>query len=89
MRTITEWELADRTVSVLDAVAAGETFHVTRDGVAIAEVRPIPRRRGLSTRELIEHHRRLPRVGHSGTRAEAETFFGGADRVGSDDLTGE
>ncbi|WP_028647707.1 hypothetical protein [Nocardiopsis sp. CNT312] len=87
MRTITERELADRAASALDAVAAGETFHVTRGGVAIAEVRPIPRRRG--TRELIERHRRLPRVDHPEMRAEADAFFGGTDRVSGEDSVNE
>ncbi|ALJ21603.1 prevent-host-death protein [Microbacterium sp. No. 7] len=44
---------------VLDEVARGSTFIVTRDGAPIAELRPI-RRKGLSAAELIARRRMLP-----------------------------
>lgn len=85
MKTITQSEFRDNAVSVMDAVEAGETFHVTRNGVGVAEVRPIPRRRGLSARELIERHRSLPRIDYSAMRAEADELFGNEDRVDEGD----
>jgi antitoxin (DNA-binding transcriptional repressor) of toxin-antitoxin stability system len=33
--------------AVMDAVEAGETYHVTRNGVEIAELRPLSHRRRL------------------------------------------
>ncbi|MEU3310358.1 type II toxin-antitoxin system Phd/YefM family antitoxin [Nocardiopsis sp. NPDC055551] len=87
MKTITQREFRNKAASVMDAVEAGETFHVTRNGVEVAEVRPVPRRRRLSARELVERHRHLPRIDHSAMRAEADELFGDEDRVdeGEDD----
>lgn len=84
MKTITQREFRNQAASVMDAVEAGETFHVTRNGVEVAEVRPIERRRKLSAQELVERHRRLSSVDYSDMRTEADEFFGGEDRVGDD-----
>lgn len=85
MKVISQRELRNNSAAVMDAVEAGETFIVTRNGVEIAEVRPVPRRRRLTTDELIERWRRLPRVDYAAMRAEADEFFGTEDRVGDDD----
>lgn len=69
----------------MDAVEAGETFLVTRNGVEVAELRPLARRRRLSAEELVERHRRLPRVDYGRMRDEADAFFGTEERVGEDD----
>jgi antitoxin (DNA-binding transcriptional repressor) of toxin-antitoxin stability system len=69
----------------MDAVEAGETYHVTRNGVEVAELRPLSRRRRLTAEELVERHRRLPRVEYTRMRNEADEFFGTEDRVGADD----
>jgi antitoxin (DNA-binding transcriptional repressor) of toxin-antitoxin stability system len=67
-------------------VEAGETYHVTRNGVEIAELRPLARRRRLTADELVERHRRLPRVDHARMRDEADELFGTEDRVDDTDL---
>nr|WP_202451251.1 PhdYeFM domain-containing protein [Streptomyces sp. SID4948] len=69
----------------MDAVEAGETYHITRNGTEVAELRPIPRRRHLSAEELVARHRRLPRVDYTHMRQEADDFFGTDDRIGDDD----
>lgn len=46
---------------MLDRVSRGETLVVTKDGAAIAELRPVSRR-SLSSAELIARAKRLPRV---------------------------
>lgn len=46
---------------VLDRVARGESFHVTKDGSPVAELRPI-RRPGLPPAELIARAKQLPKV---------------------------
>lgn len=51
----------------MDSVEAGETYRVTRNGVAVAELRPLPRRRRLSAEELVERHRTHPRVDYTAT----------------------
>jgi prevent-host-death family protein len=81
MKVITQREFRNNSAAVMDAVEAGETYHVTRNGVEVAELRPLTRRRRLTAAELVERHRRLPRVDHDRMRAEADEFFGTEDRV--------
>lgn len=85
MKVITQREFRNNSAAVMDAVEAGETFHVTRNGVEVAELRPVPRRRRLTAEELMDRHRRLPRVDHARMRQEADEFFGTEDRVADDD----
>jgi antitoxin (DNA-binding transcriptional repressor) of toxin-antitoxin stability system len=68
----------------MDAVEAGETYYVTRNGVEVAELRPLPQRRRLTAEELVAKHRRLPRVDAAELRREADEFFGTQNRVGDD-----
>lgn len=82
MRTITQREFRNRSAAVMDAVEAGETFHITRNGVEIAEVRPLHRRRRVTADELVARHRRLPRISYAELRADADELFGSEDRVG-------
>ncbi|WP_405582831.1 type II toxin-antitoxin system Phd/YefM family antitoxin [Streptomyces sp. NBC_01190] len=85
MKTITQREFRNNSAAVMDAVEAGETYHITRNGTEVAELRPLARRRRLSAEELVERHRRLPRVDSAQMRQEADEFFGTDDRVGEDD----
>lgn len=84
MRTISQRELRNNSAAVMDAVEAGETYLITRNGTEVAELRPIPRRRRLTAEELTARHRRLPRVDYARMRAEADEFFGTEDRVEDD-----
>ncbi|HEX8508979.1 MAG TPA: type II toxin-antitoxin system prevent-host-death family antitoxin [Propionibacteriaceae bacterium] len=53
-RTIAQRELRNDNAKVIDAVTAGETFVVTRNGEPVAELRPLQagRRRFISREEL-------------------------------------
>jgi len=82
---ISQREFRNNSAAVMDAVEAGETFHITRNGVEIAELRPLARRRRLRAEELVERHRKLPRVDSARMRAEADEYFGSEDRVGDVD----
>ncbi len=84
MKIISQRELRNGSAAVMDAVEAGETFHVTRNGVEIAELRPLARRRRFTAEELVERHKRLPRVDAAELRREADEFFG-EDRLSDDD----
>ena len=84
MTVITQREFRNNSAAVMDAVEAGETYQITRNGVAVAELRPLSRRRRLGAEELVERHRKLPRVGYARMRQEADEFFGTEDRVGDD-----
>jgi prevent-host-death family protein len=85
VKKISQREFRNNSAAVMDAVEAGETYHVTRNGVEVAELRPLPRRRHLSAEELVARHRLLPRVDYASMRAEADELFGTQDRVGDDD----
>jgi prevent-host-death family protein len=85
MRVISQREFRNNSAAVMDAVEAGETYHVTRNGIAVAELRPLSRRRRLSAEELVERHRKLPKVDYARMRQEADEFFGTEDRVDDDD----
>ncbi|WP_280444659.1 type II toxin-antitoxin system Phd/YefM family antitoxin [Nocardia brasiliensis] len=88
MKVITQREFRNNSAAVMDAVEAGETFRVTRNGVEIAELRPVNRRRRLTAEELVEKHRKLPRLNYAEIRKEADEFFGTEDRIGDDDTWG-
>ncbi|MGB3443607.1 MAG: type II toxin-antitoxin system prevent-host-death family antitoxin [Actinophytocola sp.] len=85
MKVITQREFRNNSAAIMDAVEAGETFHVTRNGVTVAELRPVSRRRRLSAEEHVERHKRLPRVDYARMRQEADEFHGTEDRVDQDD----
>jgi prevent-host-death family protein len=86
MKVITQREFRNNSAAVMDSVEAGETYHVTRNGVEIAELRPLSRRRRLTAEELVARHRRLPRVDAVQLRQEADEVFG-EDRIDEDDLS--
>lgn len=54
-RTIAQRELRNDNARIIEAVASGESFVVTRNGVPVAEVRPIDsgRRRFVAKAELV------------------------------------
>ncbi len=56
---------------VVDRVAAGEHVVVTRDGRAVAELRPVAKR-GLAAAVLLERWRRLPAVDPAGLRRDID-----------------
>jgi prevent-host-death family protein len=85
MKTITQREFRNNSAAIMDAVEAGETYHITRNGVEVAELRPLARRRRPSAEELVARHRRLPRADFDSMRRDADEFFGGQDRVGDED----
>lgn len=80
-RTITQRELRNDSAAVMDAVESGETIVVTRNGNPVAELRPARRRRFVSTTELLQRFRGLPRFEYEAMRGEADSLFG-EDRVG-------
>ena len=74
MKTVTIRDLRNRSAEVLADVARGETLIVTRDGVPIAELSPLPRR-GLSTAEIIERWKNLPRMDADELRADIDSIL--------------
>jgi prevent-host-death family protein len=61
MTFVTVRDLRNHGGDVLDRVSRGEAVIVTRDGVPVAELRPV-RQRGLTATELIARRRHLPHL---------------------------
>lgn len=70
-------ELRNHGGDVLERVARGESLTVTRDGEAIAELRPL-RRRPLRAAVLVGRWRRLPAVDAGKLRREIDDVLDGA-----------
>jgi len=88
VKSITQREFRNNSAAVMDAVEAGEVFHITRNGNEVAELRPVHQRHRVSAEDLVARHRRLPAVDHALLRREADEYFGTEDRVEDDDLRG-
>ena len=60
----------------MDAVEEGETFRITRHGVEVGELRPVPEDRFVPVAVLKEAFGGLPTGDHAALRAEADAVFG-------------
>ncbi|MGO9034607.1 type II toxin-antitoxin system Phd/YefM family antitoxin [Mycobacterium sp.] len=74
MESVTVRDLRNRGGEVLDRVERGERVIVTRDGRAVAELRPLPRRSARAV-ELIERRKGLPRVEPDVLRRDIDTVI--------------
>lgn len=66
---IPQRELRNETAKLMDAVAAGETFVVTRQGEPVAELRPIQ-----SVRKTFINRDDLARIAGASVRIERDQF---------------
>jgi prevent-host-death family protein len=78
MRTITTRDFRNASAAVLDAVEGGETVIISRNGVQIAEVRPIAKRRTfVPISELMTAFMsRTDGDSYASFRADLDTVFG-------------
>ena len=74
MKTVTVRELRNQGGDVLTRVANGETLVVTRDGAAMAELRPL-RRAAVSPAELIARRATLPAIDLDEFRADVDSVL--------------
>lgn len=77
MSEVTIRELRNRGGDVLERVARGEALTVTRDGQAIAELRPL-RRRPLPAAVLLDRWRGLPAVDPARLRSDIDELLDGS-----------
>jgi prevent-host-death family protein len=75
-RTISQREFRNASAAIMDAVEAGETVIVTRNGVAVAELRPVQRRTFAASADLLRSFRDLPPLNYDTLRADADALFG-------------
>ena len=81
MRRISQRELRNDSAAVMDAVSAGETLIVTRHGVEVAELRPLPAEAAVGRDDLYRALGNLPPGDLAAERAEADAFFDDEDRL--------
>lgn len=74
MKTITQRELRNQSGEIMRAVDRGESFIVTRNGVPVAELRPIQRRRFIDTKTAMEELKRLPKIDWRKMREELDAI---------------
>ena len=76
-RTIAQRELRNENAKVIEAVAAGETFVVTRNGEPVAELRPIRagRRTFISRAEVAALAAADVRIDHRQFRADLDRLI--------------
>lgn len=72
--TIAQRDLRNDNARVIDAVVAGESFVVTRNGVPVAELRPIrtTRRTFVPKAELLALAAQGPHIDRAGFRADLD-----------------
>ncbi len=75
-KTIPQRELRNENARVIDAVVSGETFVVTRNGVPVAELRPLG-----SQRRTFVPKADVVAIAASGPRLEFRRFRADLDRI--------
>jgi prevent-host-death family protein len=73
-RVITQRELRNDSGAVLREVQAGQTMIVTRNGVPVAELRPVPPRRFVPRAIIADAARRAPRVDADRFRTDVDAI---------------
>lgn len=68
----------------MDAVEAGESVIITRNGVPVAELMPIKHKREITTDELQRIFATSPAPDYALMRADIDAYLG-EDRVGDDE----
>lgn len=74
MGAVTVRDLRNKGGDVLDRVARGDTLVVTRDGVPVAQLSPLPTPTA-STAELIARRKHLPHVDPAQLRADLDAVI--------------
>jgi prevent-host-death family protein len=72
-RIISERELRNDSSAVLREVQAGHVIIISRNGVPVAELRPVPPRRFVLRAVIADAARRAPRVDASRLRADLDS----------------
>ena len=74
-RIISQRELRNDSAAILREVQAGQTIIVTRNGVPVAELRPIQPRRFVPKAVIVEAAARAPRIDADRFRADQDAVI--------------
>jgi prevent-host-death family protein len=74
-KIITQRELRNESAAVLREVQAGQTLIVTRNGMPVAELRPIQPRRFVPRAVIAEAATRAPRIDADRFRADLDAMI--------------
>jgi prevent-host-death family protein len=74
-REISQRELRNDSGAILRAVESGEDFVVTRNGTALAELRPLRRRRFVARAELLAAARQLAPMDAAAFRSDVDDIL--------------
>ncbi len=73
-RTITQRELRNGSGRIMRALDRGESFVVTRNGVPVGELRPLPRRRFVPAAEATAAFTSAPRIDRARFRRDLDVL---------------
>ena len=73
-KSITQRELRNRSGRIMRALDGGESFIVTRNGVAVGELRPAPRREFVPAAEVMAAFASAPRIDRRRFRRDLDTL---------------
>jgi len=73
-RIITQRELRNEAAAILREVQTGQTLIISRNGVPVAELRPVPPRRFVARAVIADAARRAPRVDARRLRADLDAI---------------
>jgi antitoxin (DNA-binding transcriptional repressor) of toxin-antitoxin stability system len=71
-RKITQRELRNQSGSIMRELDHGESFVVTRNGVPVGELAPIPRRRFVSAQQAVGAFRGAPAIDPDRFRSDVD-----------------
>jgi len=74
-RSINQRELRNDSAAILREVQAGQTIVINRNGVPVAELRPLPPRRFVPRAVIAEAATRAPRVDRHRFRADLDAVI--------------
>lgn len=75
MKTISQRDLRNDSGRILDAVEAGETYTINRNGKPVGELRPVARRTFVPVGVLVRTAAHLPPVDYTKFRADLDAMI--------------
>lgn len=71
---VAQWELRERSDEIVRRLQEGESFVVTRNGVPVGELTPIPRLRFVPAASIVESFRTAPAVDAAQFRSDLDAL---------------